>query len=155
MPRRRAQPPSQTTSFATPSSGPPAGETRLFTSNYRSAGRHALAVAISRGVPVWFRGRHYDPLKPPRSMLRLSGAAFARVYTDQVLSKLDPHRVVEELGDGAVLLCWEAPGRSCHRRLVAAWLTRSTGHPVPEWRYKGVSATTRTPARRPRGRCLD
>jgi hypothetical protein len=31
------------------------------------------------------------------------------------------------------LLCWEAPGKFCHRRLVAAWLEDALGIDVPEY----------------------
>jgi uncharacterized protein (DUF488 family) len=60
-------------------------------------------------------------------------AAYAIEYLRDVLDKLDPAKVVEELGFDAVLLCWEAPGRFCHRRLVAAWLEEALGIEVPEY----------------------
>ena len=36
-----------------------------------------------------------------------------------MLPALDPRQLYEELGDGAVLLCYESPNVWCHRRAVA------------------------------------
>ena len=57
---------------------------------------------------------------------------YTRRYYDEVLSKLDPRQVYEELGPNAILLCWEAPGEFCHRRLVAQWLSENLGIDIPE-----------------------
>jgi hypothetical protein len=35
--------------------------------------------------------------------------------------RLDPAIVANEL-DGYTLLCWEGPGKFCHRHIVADWL---------------------------------
>ena len=32
------------------------------------------------------------------------------------------------------MLCWEPPGKFCHRRLVAKWLEEHLGVDVPELR---------------------
>ena len=40
--------------------------------------------------------------------------------------------VFEDLGEDAILLCWEAPGKFCRGRLVAAWLEEKLGVQVPE-----------------------
>jgi hypothetical protein len=106
---------------------------QIFTSSFKLAGRHPRAVAIACGVPVWFRGRRYDALRPPRSMLRIRDAAqFATVYA-QLLAKLDAAEIAQELGDGAILLCWEAPGAPGHRLLVAQWLHATAGVTTSEW----------------------
>jgi hypothetical protein len=42
-------------------------------------------------------------------------------YYAKVLSRLDPQEVFEDLGEDAVLLCWEKSGTFCHRRMVADW----------------------------------
>ena len=107
----------------------------MWTSNYAIAGREPDAVATSVGVPKWFPGRHYDPLKPKRYMLKLKDEAdYTSVYASTILAPLDPYRVIEDLGDKAILLCWERPGEFCHRRLVAEWLLTKTGLVVLEWR---------------------
>jgi len=110
----------------------------LWTSSFRAAGREPNAVAIARGLPTWFRGRVYDPLRPTRATLALHDpAAFDREYA-KLLAQLDAHDVLDELA-GAILLCWEpartdAQGRElCHRATVSRWIRDATGVAVPEW----------------------
>jgi uncharacterized protein (DUF488 family) len=50
-----------------------------------------------------------------------------------VLGKLDPAKVLDDLGGGAILMCWEKPGEDCHRRLVAEWLEKHLSIKVPEF----------------------
>jgi uncharacterized protein (DUF488 family) len=63
-------------------------------------------------------------------MLALKGAAFDAAYR-ALLARLDPRLVARELGDGAVLLCWESDPALCHRTAVAEWL-RAAGYDVAE-----------------------
>ena len=61
---------------------------------------------------------------------------YGKKYLETVLSKLDPVKTAAELenlanGEDLCLLCWEAPGKFCHRRLVADWLG-SAGIKCPE-----------------------
>jgi uncharacterized protein (DUF488 family) len=69
---------------------------------------------------------------------KISAACTIKGLVDKIpggsynLDKLDPGEVAYELGSEAVLLCWEAPGRFCHRRLVATWLEEALGVDVPE-----------------------
>jgi hypothetical protein len=105
----------------------------MTTSSYARDGRRPNAVAISRGVPDWFRRRRYPQLAPSRELIAIQNAAlFAARYRREVLAKLDPKAVFRELGDSAVLLCYEKPGEFCHRRLVAEWLEERLGIQVPE-----------------------
>ena len=45
---------------------------------------------------------------------------YVQEYWDQVLSKLDPREVFNDL-DGSVLLCYESNTKFCHRHIVSAW----------------------------------
>ena len=64
---------------------------------------------------------------------------YAQKYNETVLSKLNPEKVVEELGDGAVLLCYEKSGDFCHRHLIADWIVKNTGVKVEEIQFpKGL-----------------
>jgi uncharacterized protein (DUF488 family) len=45
-----------------------------------------------------------------------------RFYAE-TLSKLDPATVYSELGESAILLCYERSEEFCHRHLVAKWLS--------------------------------
>jgi hypothetical protein len=60
-------------------------------------------------------------------------ATFIPLYRTQVLDKLDPHKIIKDLGgDNFIMLCWEDPGVFCHRRVVAAWMQKHTGVLVKE-----------------------
>ncbi len=103
------------------------------TSNFaRAAGDHSIKpVSIARYAPRWYSGRRYLALAPTRQMLKM-GEDDYRVAYQEILERLDPRKVYEDLGPDAVLLCWEKPGEFCHRRLVAEWLEIHLGIKVPE-----------------------
>ncbi|HKB37624.1 MAG TPA: DUF488 family protein [Gemmataceae bacterium] len=93
-------------------------------------------VAISRGIPRWFKGRRELRLAPAREKLWIPDAEFVAYY-DDLLNSLDPRQLWEDLTEGgrkaACLLCWEKPGEPCHRQTVAEWFERHLGIVVPEW----------------------
>jgi hypothetical protein len=112
----------------------------IYTSSFRLSGRNPMAVAISNGTRGYHPIRKYPPLVPPWSLVKdsragvIDDAAFNRTYLRQ-LRRLDPRRVVDDLLSGqpdAIMLCWEAPGENCHRRLAAQWLETELGIVVPE-----------------------
>jgi hypothetical protein len=111
-------------------------KTSYFANRVVAAGPNA--VAISRGVPRWFEGRVYDPLRPSWKLVEASKSGeitddeYERRYRADVLDRLDPATVRRELGDDAILLCWERPEATCHRRIVARWLEEALGVEVPE-----------------------
>lgn len=85
-------------------------------------------IAISLIVPRGWTGKRYQSLAPSPLLLNLwkSGCLeeedYIEIYKDEVLSHLKPEQVLADLGDGAVLLCWEITG-FCHRHLVIKWLS--------------------------------
>jgi hypothetical protein len=107
--------------------------------------RDPRCVSIALGDPAHYHGRRYQKLVPPGDLLRryhnrkMTDDLYAVEYIARVLGQLDARQVVAELGADAILLCWEGPGRFCHRRLVAEWIERETGVVVPEW--TGVEVT--------------
>jgi len=102
------------------------------TSNFARNGKHPNAVAISQGVR-YFTGRRYKALAPPRELIDIKDEAlFRKLYHEQVLAHLDPATVYRELGEKAILLCWESPGKFCHRRVVAEWLEKALNIKVDE-----------------------
>jgi len=104
----------------------------MTTSNFARSSRDPNAVAISQGVPRWYKGRRYMPLAPSRELLNAKDPElFDREYRKQ-LAALDAKQVAEELGPDAVILCWESFNVRCHRRLVAEWLEEKLGIVVPE-----------------------
>lgn len=97
-------------------------------------------VRISTSAPDWFPWplRSFPKLYPGWELLKRykegqDNQEEARVlYHSQVLSKLDPKEVWEELGEDAVLLCWEKTDSFCHRHLVAEWLEENLGVKIEE-----------------------
>ena len=97
------------------------------------------AVSIARWPPRWWGSRRrYIILAPPIDLLNrykagLTWPEYVREYKRDVLSKLDPVKVLTDLGDESILLCWEKPSEYCHRRLVAEWLANHLNIKVPEF----------------------
>ena len=94
-------------------------------------------VAICRTIPNYYTGRWEPDLSPSSRLLNYykktgDEKTFRRLYTYEVLSKLDPQEVYARLGPNAILLCWELPGRFCHRRILAEWLEENLKIKVPE-----------------------
>ena len=54
------------------------------------------------------------------------------MYQKNVLDKLSPEKVYHDLGENAVILCYERPGVFCHRRLIAEWFCDRLGIKVNE-----------------------
>jgi hypothetical protein len=106
----------------------------LFTSyfgNPRLKGKRI--VAISQGVPKGYDGPRYLPLAPSWALVKEKDhRVYVRKYVEQ-LSRLDPEKVFRDLGEDAILLCWEKPGAFCHRQLAAEWLEKALGISVPEY----------------------
>jgi uncharacterized protein YeaO (DUF488 family) len=71
----------------------------------------------------------------------ISGDEAMEKYRNEILSKLSPFKVYEELSDmlnrnnkhNLALLCYEKPSDPCHRRIVAEWLEDGNNIPVPEF----------------------
>lgn len=85
-------------------------------------------VSIARFNKFW-QGEEYKKLAPPVEIIKIEDEElYTKLYYEKVLNKLSPKQVYDELGDNAVLLCyesWKAIGSgnaTCHRRIVAKWL---------------------------------
>ena len=92
-------------------------------------------VAISRGKPRWFKGEEEESLFPSWDMIKnvsnLDDASWETKYQFENLNLLDPEATAKEL-EGKVLMCWEGPGKFCHRQCVASWLRKVPGVEVEE-----------------------
>lgn len=84
-------------------------------------------VSIAGKCPDYYHGKEYKKLAPKYYWWKqwhdenLSNDWYKEQYFNTVLNVLDPVQVFKDVGDDAVLLCWESPGHFCHRRLVAQW----------------------------------
>lgn len=95
-------------------------------------------VSIARFNKFW-SGEEYKKLTPPASIIKIEDKElYTKLYYEQVLNNLNPQEVYNELGDNAVLLCYEKyadieQGKTfCHRHIVAKWLEEKLGVEVKE-----------------------
>lgn len=109
--------------------------------NHMTAKQRGMCVSIALVAPSWYKGRKCRELAPPIHLLdwwRGCGKTIddQRKYTDiykrQVLAKVDQQTIARIYGEYAILLCWEAKGAFCHRRIVAEWLGHELGIEVQE-----------------------
>jgi hypothetical protein len=111
---------------------------KIWTSNFSRAGREPSAVSIARSEPRGWQGKSYKALAPAWDWVKKiksgewTDADYMEAYYG-LLVKLDPAKVLEDLGDCAILLCWcNAPKDFCHRTMVAEWFKVELGLEVPE-----------------------
>lgn len=102
------------------------------TSNYAKNGTNPNAVSIAGRPPDWYTGRQYKKLAPKVWFFKKykedgDESYYIEQYRKEVLDKLDPQEVYNELGEDAILLCWEKGNEFCHRHLVADWLEEKLG----------------------------
>lgn len=95
-------------------------------------------VSIAAKAPADFKGRQYKKLAPSWQIFKKykkdrDEQAYTKEYL-KILDRLDPQTVLDELGEDAVLLCYERPGEFCHRQLVALWLEAELGITIEELR---------------------
>jgi hypothetical protein len=112
----------------------------MMRTSYFAKYRGEHGVSIARYPFKGYSGRQYPPLFPSNEILMQYKRDADRImytdrYYDEILVRLDPQKVYDDLGDEAVLLCFEKPGDFCHRRLVASWIEDKLGLEVPEIRY--------------------
>lgn len=107
------------------------------TSYFGKSLNHPLAVSIAGKSPKDFQGREYKKLAPKFwffQKYKIDGDAnfYTEQYRSEVLDKLNPIEVLQDLGEDAVLLCWEKPDQFCHRHLVSQWFKEKLGLEVTE-----------------------
>ncbi len=108
------------------------------TSNFRKHGTHPNAVSIAGKSPDWYTGKEYKILAPKYWFFKKykedgDEMFYMARYYEEVLNDLVPIEVWEALGGSdAILLCWEEPGKFCHRNIVAKWLNINLGAGVEE-----------------------
>ena len=90
------------------------------------------AISGNRGKDANYQGNSYPKLAPKLSFWKQwhinigkiseeeNNRYYVKEYWKQVLSKLDPQEVYDEL-DHSTLLCYENNNEFCHRHIVAAW----------------------------------
>lgn len=99
---------------------------RINSKNFK--GREINTVSIARSAR-YYQGRSYPPLFPTWEMIKMEDEEeYEETYRREVLDKLDPLEVWNDLGEDAVILCHESEAKIlsgetfCHRHMVARWL---------------------------------
>ncbi len=107
------------------------------TSYFAKSGKDPNAVSIALFPPHFYKGRQYTLLAPSIELLAdyksgKIGEKEYRVRFNKQLKRLDPRKVYKELGEDAIMLCWEGKDKFCHRHLVAHWLHFNLGVEIKE-----------------------
>lgn len=99
-------------------------------------------ISICGKAPAWYKGLQYKKLAPKYDFFMKwkenhDNDYYIKCFNEQVLNKLDPMRVYNELcaladSSKIALICYEKPSDFCHRHLVADWLTER-GFDIEEW----------------------
>jgi len=114
----------------------------LYTSYFDKVKNHPNVVSIAGRAPVWFTGREYKKLAPKYWFFKIykqDGDVdyYIEQYYREVLSRLNAQTVYDELGENAIITCWEYPGQFCHRYLVSSWFRNELGLEIGEWSRVG------------------
>lgn len=100
-----------------------------FSTRIREPGLNLVGVSNThpKGLP-WLRDmRTFKPFCPGWDLVKdykrgiISWQNYTEIYREDILEKLDAEKVYRDLGEDAIILCWEKPGVLCHRRLIAEW----------------------------------
>lgn len=107
------------------------------TSNYKKHAKDPRAVSIAGRAPDNYKGRQYKKLAPKIWFFKKykkdgNEKYYIKHYYKEVLDALNPYEVYQDLGEDAILLCWEPPGKFCHRHIVAEWLRDKIGIIIEE-----------------------
>ncbi len=113
---------------------------KIYTSyfaNLRRLPANITPISIARKNPPWFKGGQLIELAPELRVIKWSPKQYIPYY-NELLSRLDPVDILRKIkklsmGKDVALLCWEGPGKFCHRHLVADWLIRFCGIRVKEY----------------------
>lgn len=106
----------------------------LKTSDFASHGSDPNAVAISNRTPNWYKGKRYPDLAPPKGLFTSNKDIefIINVYYESVLIKLNPYKVIYDIGPEAVMLSSYQSGDMTHRGIVSEWIKSITGIGVLE-----------------------
>jgi hypothetical protein len=107
------------------------------TSYFAKSGHSVYGVSIAGRCPDWFTGREYKKLAPKYWFFKKfkedgDEDYYIEQYQKCVLDTLDPQEVYNDLGNDAILLCWEKTEDFCHRHLVSRWLRDKLGIVIEE-----------------------
>jgi len=109
------------------------------TSNFWNIDKNNIEqyVSIAAKCPDWYKGREYKKLAPKYWFFKKykedgDEEFYTEQYKKEVLDKLDPEVVFNELGETSIIICWEPYNKFCHRFIVAEWLSKELGIKIKE-----------------------
>ena len=87
--------------------------------------------AITVNKPSWFIGNHLKIVAPTLDLLNRykQGITSEEEYTEEYLAMLENNKEtilisIRSLPDESILLCYEGPGKFCHRHILSDWLRK-------------------------------
>jgi hypothetical protein len=123
----------------------------MVTSNYKNfngVDYREVSISGDRGKLANYQGRCYPELAPKKDFWQVWHKNIGKIsvedntkyyieqYYKEVLSKLDPDKVYNDLED-KILLCYEEPNDFCHRHIVAEWIKLLFEEEVMEVKLNG------------------
>ena len=120
--------------------------------NINSKLYRAYAISGNRGSDASWEGMCYPALAPKKEFFKIWHDNIGKIseeentkyyineYYKQVLSKLDPYKVYNEL-DNSILLCYEDGIEFCHRHIVRAWFKLFLQADIKEIKSIGYATT--------------
>jgi len=96
------------------------------TSYYSKSANNPNAISIAGSSPKWYKGKEYKKLAPNYWFFKKykddgDEEFYKKQYYSEILDKLDAQETYDELGEDAILLCWEGSDKFCHRHIVSEW----------------------------------
>lgn len=100
--------------------------------NLKNLPKDITSISIAGKCPDWYDGLQFKVLAPKWDFFKVwketgDNDYYIKCFNEQVLSGLNPKLIVDRLfelaqNDNIALVCYEEPGKFCHRHLVAKWL---------------------------------
>jgi hypothetical protein len=113
--------------------------------NIENLPKNIIPISIAGMPPSYWDGLEYKKLAPKWSFFKEwkhnnDNNFYIRHFYEEVLNKLNPDKVIEELFEkvgsktdlSIALVCYEKPKEFCHRHLVGSWLIQH-GYIVKEY----------------------
>ena len=107
---------------------------------YEDAGYRTVSISITKPDGVCLTGKIPELCPSLKLFQRYRyGDVTEKEYTREYLEQLDKIGIREILmmihtfGENVVLLCWEAPGRFCHRHILADYINKNSKLTVDEF----------------------
>lgn len=100
-----------------------------------------VMVGICLYRPKFFSGYNLSELAPSRELFAMSDApdeVYVPKFIKEVLGRVNARAIYDKLasianGKDVALCCYEKENTSCHRKIVAEWLSKELGMEVKEF----------------------